>query len=388
MHASAMPCCERSTPFWSVTFSSMPQGTVGAVLGGSIWSSGIIRERRWKEVTAVFSFPSTATNASFVLRKYYVSLLHHYEQIYFFKAQGWAPISADASQSPSITPVPSHGLAEPVLPSPESQPAGIQQQRISSADIFPGASPASSTASPVIGVIDGKFESGYLVTVTIGTEKLKAPTVHRRRRRKKSEIKKRDPAHPKPNRSGYNFFFAEQHARLKPLHPGKDREISRMIGELWTKLKENEKAVYQEKAVKDKERYRVEMEDYRERLKMGQIISDAVPIQQRLPHADVDMVEAEAKTEMEGGESPQTPENESSSGKTDSDDDDKTAEKEFDMETYPGVGVGVEGGECSNVVVVGMETSVEEETYESGKRVEKVGVESEESLENAMEKEK
>lgn len=146
--------------------------------------------------------------------------------------------------------------------------------------------------------------------------------------------------------------------------------------------------VYQEKAVKDKERYRVEMEDYRERLKMGQIISDAVPIQQRLPHADVDMVEAEAKTEMEGGESPQTPENESSSGKTDSDDDDKTAEKEFDMETYPGVGVGVEGGECSNVVVVGMETSVEEETYESGKRVEKVGVESEESLENAMEKEK
>lgn len=67
--------------------------------------------------------------------------------------------------------------------------------------------------------------------------------VQRRRRRKKSEIKRRDPAHPKPNRSGYNFFFAEQHARLKPLHPGKDREISRMIGELWNKLKESEKAV-------------------------------------------------------------------------------------------------------------------------------------------------
>lgn len=135
--------------------------------------------------------------------------------------------------------------------------------------------PASSTGTPVIGVIDGKFESGYLVTVTIGSEKLKgvlyqAPQnpvlpatqqhnsasvsvnhnntssaslgVHRRRR-KKSEIKRRDPAHPKPNRSGYNFFFAEQHARLKPLHHGKDREISRMIGELWNKLKEPEKAV-------------------------------------------------------------------------------------------------------------------------------------------------
>jgi len=129
----------------------------------------------------------------------------------------------------------------------------------------------SSSGSPVIGVIDGKFESGYLVTVTIGSEKLKgvlyqAPQnpvlhashhsvpannnnasasvgVHRRRRRKKSEIKRRDPAHPKPNRSGYNFFFAEQHARLKALHHGKDREISRMIGELWNKLKESEKTV-------------------------------------------------------------------------------------------------------------------------------------------------
>lgn len=131
----------------------------------------------------------------------------------------------------------------------------------------------SSGSSQVTGVIDGKFESGYLVTVTIGTEKLKgvlyqAPqnqsypmsqhynvsanntgNVHavsgtqRRRRRKKNEIKRRDPAHPKPNRSGYNFFFAEQHARLKPLYPGKDREISKMIGDLWNKLKESEKAV-------------------------------------------------------------------------------------------------------------------------------------------------
>lgn len=134
---------------------------------------------------------------------------------------------------------------------------------------------APSVGFPVIGVIDGKFDSGYLVTVTIGKEKLKGvlyqtppakinqmaqtsgvSTVKtgstpatsgahskRRRRRKKSEIRKRDPTHPKPNRSGYNFFFAEQHARLKPLHPGKDREISRMIGDLWNKLKDNEKAV-------------------------------------------------------------------------------------------------------------------------------------------------
>lgn len=130
---------------------------------------------------------------------------------------------------------------------------------------------ASSAGHPVIGVIDGKFDSGYLVTVTIGSEKLKGVLyqasqnpalpashqsasahdnnasaslgVHRRRRRKSSEIRKRDPALPKPNRSGYNFFFAEQHARLKPLHQGKDREMSRTIGDLWNKLQESEKTV-------------------------------------------------------------------------------------------------------------------------------------------------
>jgi hypothetical protein len=50
-----------------------------------------MKERRWKEVTATFNFPSTATNASFVLRKYYSSLLYHYEQIYYFRANRWTP---------------------------------------------------------------------------------------------------------------------------------------------------------------------------------------------------------------------------------------------------------------------------------------------------------
>lgn len=144
---------------------------------------------------------------------------------------------------------------------------------------------AQPVGTPVMGVIDGKFESGYLVTITVGSEKLHGVLYHmpsisnpsqsqtqiqrppfsflkeqsdsaaataaaaatagvqRRHRRKKSEIPRRDPSRPKTNRSGYNFFFAEQHARLKPLHPGKDREISRMIGELWTHLGESQKAV-------------------------------------------------------------------------------------------------------------------------------------------------
>lgn len=119
----------------------------------------IIRERRWKEVTAVFNFPSTATNASFVLRKYYISLLHHYEQIYFFKARGWIPMSngtstqqsvfmeiliigfsfiiqqslADCLMSPPITPVPA-SRTDSLQPTPEIQ-AG---KRINTAELAGG----------------------------------------------------------------------------------------------------------------------------------------------------------------------------------------------------------------------------------------------------------
>ncbi|XP_011649095.1 high mobility group B protein 15 isoform X4 [Cucumis sativus] len=320
----------------------------------------VIRERRWKEVTSVFNFPSTATNASFVLRKYYISLLHHFEQIYFFKAVGWTPVTSDSSPCPSASAIPTQGVTS-MLPPSDNQAASHQPQ--STATELPAVSPSSTSpvgGFPVIGVIDGKFDSGYLVTVTVGTEKLKGvlyqapeqpsqpqvlqpvgafakdgstpttPNAHRRRRRKKSEIKRRDPAHPKPNRSGYNFFFAEQHARLKPLYPGKDREISRMIGDLWNKLKESERTVYQEKAMKDKERYRIEMVDYREKLRTGQIISDAVPLQQRLPEPDLNMVYGDKNEETEGGES-QTPDHDTSYVEGDSGEY-KTEEKEEDEE--------------------------------------------------------
>ncbi|KAL3611752.1 hypothetical protein D5086_002772 [Populus alba] len=306
----------------------------------------IIREKRWKEVTSVFNFPSTATNASFVLRKYYGSLLQHYEQLYYFKARSWSPVSPVPLQSPLISQC---SAQVTVQPSPEYHAAAVKQKNTNTAELLV-AMPGSSASPPVVGVIDGKFEGGYLVTVTVGSEKLKgvlyqAPQnqswqaaqphgTRRRRRRKKSEIKRRDPAHPKPNRSGYNFFFSEQHARLKPLYPGKDREISRMIGELWNKINDSQKAVYQEKALGDKERYKIEMEGYRERLRTGKVIIDAVPLQQWIPGKDSEMVEASVRTEETGGGSLQ---NDGGSSESDSedDDDDRTAEKDSDMETSP-----------------------------------------------------
>ncbi|KAK4749607.1 hypothetical protein SAY87_027056 [Trapa incisa] len=307
----------------------------------------VIRERKWKDVTATFNFPSTATNASFVLRKYYVSLLQHYEQIYFFKARGWTfiPQAGTVLLSRTGQELIAASIQSPTLPMAQfsrMDAAPTAQHNVRTLIQQPSNSHGElPRATLVLGVIDGKIDEGYLITVWVGSEILKgvlyhipqttspmipqsqsgsfhqalAPlgTVNRRRRRKKSEMKRRDPAHPKPNRSGYNFFFKEQHARLKPLHPGKDREISRMIGQLWNNLKDHERAVYQEKAAEDKERYRAEMVNYREKQRLGQVMSDAVPLQQWLR-------EAGNGTEEVEGDSPQYPCNGGSSGKSDSGD--------------------------------------------------------------------
>ncbi|KAK4266526.1 hypothetical protein QN277_027428 [Acacia crassicarpa] len=101
---------------------------------------------------------------------------------------------------------------------------------------------------------------------------------------------------------------------------------------------EPEKAVYQEKALKDKERYQAEMENYREKLKTGQGIGDAAPLPEQIP--DKDMMYADLKVdETEGAESPQTPDK-SCSGESDSEDD-KNTEHNIDVDASAGmIGVG------------------------------------------------
>lgn len=90
--------------------------------------------------------------------------------------------------------------------------------------------------------------------------------------------------------------------------------------------------VYQEKALKDKERYRAEMEYYREKQRTGQVISNAVPLQQLPPEPSTDTAEVEDKTEAEGGNSEHTMETDSvdSSDRDLSNDD--TANDDFEIE--------------------------------------------------------
>ncbi|KAG1355382.1 putative High mobility group B protein 9 [Cocos nucifera] len=92
------------------------------------------------------------------------------------------------------------------------------------------------------------------------------PNQSSRRRRR---YRNRDPAHPKPNRSAYNFFFAEKHAKLKVLHPNRERDFGKMIGEAWNRLTEEERKVYVEHGRRDKERYKREKLEYKESLKLA-----------------------------------------------------------------------------------------------------------------------
>lgn len=120
----------------------------------------------------------------------------------------------------------------------------------------------------VNGVIDAKFEGGYLVTMKVGSKVMKGVLYHgvkrpsqqpqqamgtppsgmalasqRRAKKKARGAAEVDSQKPKCHRSGYNFFFAEQYARLKPEYHGKERFITKMIGRMWGDLSESEKQV-------------------------------------------------------------------------------------------------------------------------------------------------
>jgi len=306
-------------------------------------------ENRWREVTASFIFPATATNASFMLKKYYMSLLYHFEQLYFFRVQGWHQQEIDSRTNSSIE------------VKTEAQAYHKRKRGISASP----SDPASSSDNVDVDVIvDGKFEHGYIVTVIMGSKSTKAilyncteesalPTLEppvasnstdlkggRRRRRRRKKLSTTDPRHPKPNRSGYNFFFQDQHRMLKPQYPGQDRMISKMIGERWNNLSPEDKAVYQERGVQDKERYRTQLAAYKEELRTGQPISNAVPIQQRLPVTEVTIDEVDSK--VSEGDMLLSNQGYSSSDESDHSGE-KPVEDELNTETSPEVSVETTG---------------------------------------------
>ncbi|CAL5392335.1 unnamed protein product [Camellia sinensis] len=222
----------------------------------------VINDRKWKEVISIFNFPPTITSASFVLRKYYLSLLYHFEQVYYFRKEVLS-ISPDDPASR----IPVNGSAAP----------HVFEDGATTNQLAGHVNFVLEPGSMVTGTIDSKFDVGYLITVNLGSEKLKGvlyqtPTpLHasqnfntsaappHRNNHKRYQLALRDPSRPQPSRSGYNFFFAEHYNRLNSLHQGQEKAISKNIEVLWSRLTDAEKQVYEDKGLRDEERYRSEM---------------------------------------------------------------------------------------------------------------------------------
>ncbi|KAG7037933.1 High mobility group B protein 9, partial [Cucurbita argyrosperma subsp. argyrosperma] len=245
----------------------------------------VVAEKKWREVGGIFKFSPTTTSASFVLRKHYLSLLYHYEQVYLFGRQG--PICAPQAPLSFGSPTRDSELAMVEYTPKTTSFSPAEGDNLSHSLLF--------FVGSITGTIDGKFDCGYLVTVKLGSEVLRGVLYHpdqpvpsdlrpqstnaiipytggRQRhagRRHRRRRRKADPNHPKPNRSGYNFFFAEKHYKLKSLYPNREREFTKMIGESWNKLSPEERMVYQNIGLKDKERYKRELKEYKEKMRQA-----------------------------------------------------------------------------------------------------------------------
>ncbi|XP_022716604.1 high mobility group B protein 10-like [Durio zibethinus] len=177
----------------------------------------VIQDRRWKEVIVVFRFPTTIKNASFVLKKYYLSLLYHFEQVYYFRKQV------------SLVSTPAHTASGSLVNGYADTRGDASTNQLTAL-----GTPELQIGSSVTGSIDGKFDNGYLITVRLGSDQFKGVLYHIPQmlqlsqssntsdipchwRRKRSRLALWDLSRPKSNRSGYNFFFAEHYVRLKPM---------------------------------------------------------------------------------------------------------------------------------------------------------------------------
>ncbi|AEE33278.1 HMG (high mobility group) box protein with ARID/BRIGHT DNA-binding domain-containing protein [Arabidopsis thaliana] len=200
----------------------------------------VIKDRRCKEVIDAFNFKTTITNSAFVLRKSYLKMLFEFEHLYYFQA----PLSTFWEKEKALKLL----IEKSANRDKDSQ------------ELKPG--------TVITGIIDGKFESGYLISTKVGSEKLKGMLYHispeTKRGKKKAKSSQGD-SHkpPKRQRTGYNFFVAEQSVRIKAENAGQKVSSPKNFGNMWTNLSESDRKVYYEKSREDGKRYKMEILQYR-----------------------------------------------------------------------------------------------------------------------------
>ncbi|CAK8564742.1 unnamed protein product [Lathyrus sativus] len=119
----------------------------------------VIVDRKWKEVIMTFNFRDTITSASFMVRRYYLSLLYHFEQVYYLGKQ--APPSPPSALSGN--------LANSSSTNKEGAAINDSPRQVST---------AQTIGTSLHGTIDEKFDGGYIVTVDLGSQQLKGVLYH------------------------------------------------------------------------------------------------------------------------------------------------------------------------------------------------------------------
>ena len=77
----------------------------------------------------------------------------------------------------------------------------------------------------------------------------------------------KDPNKPKRAKTAYLYFCNERRPLIKKEFPEyKMVDLSKKLGELWQKLKENDRKKYKELAEKDKERFLEESDEYKNKM--------------------------------------------------------------------------------------------------------------------------
>lgn len=115
------------------------------------------------------------------------------------------------------------------------------------------------TKENVMKELFGDFKPGDKVAVQEQVAELEEP-----KETKKTKKKKKDPSEPKRPTTAFFFYTASIREEVKAKNPGKAvGELSKIYGQMWADLSEEEKAPFQEKNEKDKERYATEMEAWK-----------------------------------------------------------------------------------------------------------------------------
>lgn len=255
----------------------------------------VIKDRRWKEIATALKIPSSIINYSFVLRKHYIDLLYHFEQVHYFGARGQLAPPPGPLPAPRPTKSMDNGITYQLLVDPK-QPTRKKKNIVDPAQLF-GVDPGAYVAQTVTGAVDQRFDNGYLVTVVVGSEKLKGVLYHvpaentvqqyamvpglmsnvgcdalglevQVTKKRKERVPNTDPSAPRLSNNGYKFFYVEQCAKLKKTYAQTDRELVRTVNDLWNKLSDKEKMLYTERSQQDKKRYKTEMMAYKEKMKL------------------------------------------------------------------------------------------------------------------------